>query len=125
MPGIPSHAGRVTESSLAVQIRPVGTAFWKRNHSVPGVQSRFQYSRGMVGENLDTGADNERHEKQVEEVQQPEPNRKSRGDGNVGGRNARVAHEKILHRWKFPQCLGNGHADHQEHENQEVTPIAR
>ena len=42
MPGMPSHPGIVTESSLAVQIRPVGTAFWKRNHSVPGVESRFQ-----------------------------------------------------------------------------------
>lgn len=46
MPGMPSHDGIVTESSFAVQTRPVGTAFWKRNHSVPGVQSRVQYSRG-------------------------------------------------------------------------------
>ena len=45
-PGMPSHFGSVTESSLAVQIRPVGTGRWKRNQSVPGVQSRFQYSRG-------------------------------------------------------------------------------
>ena len=42
MPGIPSQEGKVTESSFAVQIRPIGTAVWKRNHSVPGVQSRFQ-----------------------------------------------------------------------------------
>ena len=42
MPGMPSHAGSVTASSLAVQMRSSGTAFWKRNHSVPGVQSRRQ-----------------------------------------------------------------------------------
>ena len=41
-PGIPNQPGIVTESSFAVQILPVGTAFWNRNHSVPGVQSRFQ-----------------------------------------------------------------------------------
>ena len=40
-PGMPSHFGSVTESSLAVQIRPVGTGRWKRNQSVPGVQSRL------------------------------------------------------------------------------------
>ena len=34
------------KSSLEVQTRPSGTGCWKRNHSVPGVQSRVQYSRG-------------------------------------------------------------------------------
>ena len=43
---MPSHVGSVTESSLAVQIRSFGTGTWKRNQSVPGVQSRPQYSRG-------------------------------------------------------------------------------
>jgi len=45
-PGMPSHPGSVTASSFEVHNLPVGTAFWKRNHSVPGVQSRFQYRRG-------------------------------------------------------------------------------
>lgn len=43
---MPSQAGNVTESFFAVQMRPVGTAVWKRNHSVPGVQSRFHYRHG-------------------------------------------------------------------------------
>ncbi len=68
----------------------------------PGRAVALPVQPGMVGENLDTGADNERHEKQVEEVQQPEPIRKSRGDGHVGARNAGVAHEKILQCGEFP-----------------------
>ena len=39
---MPSHVGRVTESSLEVHTRPFGTGTWKRNQSVPGVQSRLQ-----------------------------------------------------------------------------------
>ncbi len=39
---MPSQVGKVTESSLAVQMRPFGTGTWKRNQSVPGVQSRPQ-----------------------------------------------------------------------------------
>jgi len=55
----------------------VGTPFWNLNHSIPGVQSRFQYSRGWSARNLDARADDERHEKEIQKMQQPEPGRKS------------------------------------------------
>src|SRR5262245_3977208 len=41
-PGMPSQPGSVTASSLAVHMRYAGTGCENRNHSVPGVQSRFQ-----------------------------------------------------------------------------------
>jgi hypothetical protein len=45
-PGSPTCLGRVTESCLAVQSGSFGTGSWKRNHSLPGVLCRVQYSRG-------------------------------------------------------------------------------
>src|SRR5688572_29296354 len=45
-PGRPICPGKLTESCFAVHDASVGTSFWKRNHSLPGVLCRVQYSRG-------------------------------------------------------------------------------
>jgi hypothetical protein len=51
----------------------------------------------VVGENLDTGADDERHEEKVQEVLHPQPCRETGADGPCGRRDAGVPHEEILH----------------------------
>jgi hypothetical protein len=45
-PGRPTCPGKLTESCFAVHGPSVGTSFWKRNQSLPGVLCRVQYSRG-------------------------------------------------------------------------------
>ena len=76
----------------------------------------------MVGENLDTGADDERHEEKVQEMLHPQPCRETGGDGRRGRRDARIAHEEILHRRQFPQRLSDGHADDGEHKTEWQRP---
>ena len=71
----------------------------------------------MVGENLDTGSDNKRHEENVEKVLHPQPRREPGGDGRCGLWNAGVPHEEILHGRKLSHCLGYGYADDGEHKN--------
>ena len=122
MPGMPSHAGSVTESSFAVHTRPVGHRLLETKPFRAGRAVAFPVQPRVVGENLESGANDERHEKQVQEMLQPEPGGESRGDGHRGGRDARVAHEEILHRRDLPQCLRDGHADHQQYESNRQCP---
>ena len=45
-PGRPTCRGRLIESCFAVHNGSLGTGFWKRNQSLPGVLCLVQYSRG-------------------------------------------------------------------------------
>ena len=76
----------------------------------------------MIGENLDTGADDERHEEKVQEVLNPQPSRKTVGDDPRGRRDAGIPHEENLHRRQFPQCLSYSHANDGKHESKWQQP---
>jgi hypothetical protein len=76
----------------------------------------------VVGKNLHTGADDEGHEEQVEEVQQPEPAREPCRDRVRRGRDARIARQEFLHACGLPQRLANGDAGHEQHEDQRHGP---
>ena len=76
----------------------------------------------MIGENLDTSADDERHEEKVQEVLHPQPRWETRGDGRRGWRHAGVPHEEILHRGQLPQRLSYGHTDDDQHKTNGQAP---
>ena len=76
----------------------------------------------MVCKNLDARADDEGHEEQVQEVLQPQPDRKSRSDGLDRLRNARISHDEILHGWQFAQGLGYSNGKDQQHERDRHGP---
>ena len=76
----------------------------------------------MVGENLDAGADDKRHEEEVQEVLHSQPSRKTGGDDPRRRCHAGISHEKILHRRQFSQCLSYGHADDDEHKTEWQRP---
>ena len=76
----------------------------------------------MVGENLDAGSDDERHEEKVQEMLHPQPCRETVGNGQRGRRDAGVPQEEILHRRQFPQRLSHGHADDGEHKPDRQRP---
>jgi hypothetical protein len=46
IPGRPTCPGKLMESCFVVHNGSVGTGFWTRNQSLPGVLCRVQYSRG-------------------------------------------------------------------------------
>src|SRR6185312_7429142 len=95
-----------------LKAEPVGA---RRTVALP-VQAR------VVGENLEAGADDECHEKQVQEVLDPQPRRKAGGDGQRGVRNARIPQDEILHRRQLPQRLSDCHADDGEYKSDRQGP---
>ena len=76
----------------------------------------------MVGEDLDTGADDERHEEKIQEMLHPQPHGKACGDRMSGRWDARVTHEKILHRRQFSQRLSDRDANDREHKTEWQRP---
>jgi hypothetical protein len=60
----------------------------------------------VTGEDLNPGANDEHHEKHVEEVLQLHPPRKSSIDRGLRLRDTRVSLDKGLHGWMLSQTLG-------------------
>jgi hypothetical protein len=72
----------------------------------------------VVGKDLDTGADDERHEEKVQEMLHSQPCWKTSVDGQSGRRDARVPHKEILYRRQFTQALSYGDADDAKHKTE-------
>ena len=103
---------------MAVHIAPGRNGFLKAEPLGAGRAVALPIEPRVVGEDLDAGADDERHEEQVQEVLHPQPCRKTGGDGRRGRRDAGIPHEEILHRRQLPQGLSDGHADDGEHKTE-------
>lgn len=78
----------------------------------------FPIEPRVVGKDLDTGADDECHEEEIEEMLHPQPCRKTSVDGQSGRRDARVPHKEILYRRQIPQPPSKGDACDGEHETE-------
>ena len=104
---------------------PGWNGFLKAEPLGAGRAVAFPIQPRVVGEDLDTGADDERHEEKVQEVLHPQPRRETGGDGPRGRRDAGIPHEEILYRRQLPQCLSYGHADDGKHKTESARPTAR
>jgi hypothetical protein len=78
----------------------------------------FPIEPWVVGKDLDTGADDERHEEKVQEMLHPQPCRKTSVDGQSGRRDARVPHKEILYRRQLTQSLCYGDANDAKHKTE-------
>jgi hypothetical protein len=65
----------------------------------------------MIGENLDTRADNEHHYEKIEEMQQPQPQGEARVNCFRERGGTRVARDELLHTWHRPQLLRYGYSE--------------
>ena len=77
---MPSHVGRVTESSLAVQTRPFGHRDLKAEPVGARRAIAAPVEPGMVGQDLQAGPHDEQHEEHVQEVLKLQPPREPRVD---------------------------------------------
>ena len=123
MPGKPDLAGQADGVLLRRPQRVGGNRFLDAEPvaargAVPGpVQPR------MIAEDLQSGADDEDQQEQVEEVLNPDPDRQSRMAYGVGRRDgARIAGDEVLHRRHVTQALGGRDRDDQDHESDRQQP---
>src|SRR6185312_10779697 len=76
----------------------------------------------MICEDLDAGADDERHEENVQEVLHAQPCREAGSDSRHGWRCAGISHQELLHCRQLPQGLSNSHTDNEEHKTEREGP---
>src|SRR5665213_51049 len=76
----------------------------------------------MVGEDLNTGADDKRHEEEIQKVLHAQPCWEARANGSCGRRSAGVPYEEILHCWQLSQYLRYGHADNDKYKTEWQRP---
>src|SRR5438552_16515473 len=67
----------------------------------------------MIGEDLNARADNEHHDKQVEKMQQPQPQREARVNRPRGRSGTGVAHDEFLYAGRRAQSLGDSDSEDQ------------
>ena len=99
-----------------------GTAFWKRNHSVPGVQSRFQYSRGWSARICTPARTMNVMKNRFRKCMQPQPSREARADRRSRCRDAGIAQQEFLDCRHLPQRLRQRHAQNQQPEGERQGP---
>ena len=68
----------------------------------------------MIGQDLDSRANNEHHEEEIEEMQQPQPQGETRVDRPRGRGDTGVAQNEFLDAGHRAQLLGNGDPDDQQ-----------
>ena len=112
----------VTESSFEVHTRSFGTVMLEAKPIRAGRAVPPPIKARMIGENLDTGADDEHHEEEIEEMQQPQPQRKARVHRLRGRGDTGVARDEFLHAGHRPQLLGDGDSEDQENDDQRYRP---
>jgi len=76
----------------------------------------------MIGQDLDSGADDEHHEEHVQEVLQLQPPRKTGIDRGRGLRDTWVLVDEGLDAWKLPQTLCEGDQENERRRADRYRP---